>query len=208
MSYKRMKFKIKPQLVILATTLIGAQLGLATPVIIDRFLTTQATGTISSGTAHSQQNVGSAEVIGANRILDLAWVSGNPGFTTAFQAQGGANVLTLNAQNSVTSSGLATYCGTLACGADPLLFDGTINTTTPTAFGLGSVDLTGGGTNTQIRIVGNSDQNVTIWATFYMTSGAYARASYILVGDQVNHITKLRFDNTGDALFTDRRAHV
>jgi hypothetical protein len=206
MLFKRMKFKIKPHIVILATILLGAQLGLATPVLIDKFLTPSTILTLSDvGNAHTSQSVAAAEVIGGARILDLAWRDGTVGFESSFRARGTpVSVLTLNSDNGVTASGLASYCGTLTCGATPGAFDGLIGTTTPTAFGLGGVDLTSAGTNTQIRIIGNSDQIVTIWATFYQgnTGTVFARTNFTIPGDIVNHTYSLRFDNTGDALYT------
>jgi hypothetical protein len=189
---------------VLGIIFIGAQLGLATPVLIDTFLTTQATGTLAApSTSHNAQNIGSGEVIGAYRILDLAYISGNTGFQAAFQAQGGANVLTMNTQNSVIASGLATYCGSGTCGSSPTTtFDGTIGTTTPTAFGLGGVDLTSAGTNTQVRVIGNSDHIVTVYATFYQSATSYARASFMIPADTLDHSYVLKFNNIGgDALF-------
>jgi len=203
MSYKRMKFKIKPRLRILATILVGAQLSLATPVFIDQFNTDQAVGTLTAAgtSSHSQQNVGAAEVLGAFRILDARFITGANGRKLDFQTEGAPlNDLTLNSANGVTGSGLATYCGSLTCGT--AAFNGTIGTVTPTSFGLGGVDLTSGGTNTQIQIIGNSDQIVTIRATFYISSTVYARGSFTIPGDIATHVYQLKFDNSGNTPFT------
>lgn len=202
MSFKRLQLKIKPRVAIFGTFLIGAQLGLATPVLIDKFTTPEAVGTLTAvGNSHNQQGGLAGEVLGAARILDARFVSG-PARTLDFKAEGNPlNDLSLNAQNGVTGSGLASYCGSISCGTAS--FDGLIGTTTPTSFGLGGVDLTSAGTNTQLRVIGNSDQIVTIYATFYKTASIFARVQFNIPGDILDHAYQLKFNNIGgDALFT------
>src|SRR4051812_10782208 len=200
MSYKRVKLKIKPLLVLLATTLIGAQVSSATIIMIDAFQTAEATATLTApGTAHNAANLTPGEALGNFRILDSVFITG-PARTLDFKSEGSPlSDLALNSGNGVTGAGLATYCGSIACGTAS--FTGSISSITPTTFGLGSVDLTAGGVNTQIRIIGNTDLNVTVTATFYIDSTHYAQATYALLGSLVNRTEILRFDNTGDAPF-------
>jgi len=206
MSYtRRFSFKIKPLAILFATTYIGAQLGQATPVLIDSFQTSQVNTTLTTAGAFSQtQATVGAEVIGGVRILNSYFISGPTGRKLDFQTEGAPlNDLTLNSQNGVTGSGLATYCGSTTCGTGTATFNGTIGSTTPTTFGLTGVDLTSAGTNTQIRIIGNSDQVVTIYATFYDTATSFARASFTIPGDILDHTYVLTFNNIGsDAPFT------
>ncbi len=86
--------------------------------------------------------------------------------------------MTLSTGTGVAGSGLVSYCGTATCGVGTY----TTGNVTPTTFGLGGVDLTSSGTNTQITIIGNTDLTVQIVARFYSGPGIYAEASYSLLG--------------------------
>ncbi len=198
MSYKRLKFKIKPQFVILATVLIGAQLGLATPVLIDTFVTAQTnTPLTSSSTSHTASaNLGS-EVLGGFRIMDDVCTGCTVSRQVNFAAEGAPfKDLVLNTGNGVQGSGLSSYCGTASCGVATY----STGNVTPTLFGLGAVDLTSGGTNTQITIIGNTDLTVQIVARFYISSAIYAQITFPLLGTgsaSTNIVGEFNFNGIG-----------
>lgn len=197
MAYKRTISKIKPQVVFLATILIGAKLGLATPVIIDNFTTTQIDATLSSNTnAHSTIGPGISGILGGYRVLDDFCVSGCDALTHSnFLARGaGHNDIVLNNDDFNSASGLVTYSGSAngpaQTGAGA--WDGSTMASTPLTYGLASVDLSGGGTNTQIRVLAHTDLTVQIVATFYVGTGnGFARAMWTLPGSAVNTSTEL-----------------
>ena len=210
MAFKRMKFKIKPQAVILATILIGAKLGLATPVLIDDFTTTQIDATLSSNSnAHSAIGPGTAGILGGYRVLDDFCVAGCDALTHSnFLARGaGHNDIVLNNDDFNSASGLVTYSGSVngPKTTSPGIWDGSIMTSTPTTYGLGGVDLSGAGTNTQIRVLAHTDLTVQVIATFYDGAGTgFARAMWTLagtVGQTNTELTAHFFDSLGTTNF-------
>jgi hypothetical protein len=194
----------------IARTVVGivglsvfSQIGSATAILIDDFGKTQVNPVLTSNT-NSHTAIGPiAGILGGFRALDNFCVSGCDDLTSSdFKVRGPNHDVVLNNQDFNTASALVTYSGSLN-GPNLAVWNGDPSTSTPTAYGLAGVDLSGGGTNTQIRIIGHTDLDVKIIATFYTGGGSgYARASYTLVGAPTNTITALRFDNTGDALFT------
>ena len=149
-------------------------------VTIDPFTASQTlnnpgpSGTVVSNGTAAPGALGGARVFQSYYVTsdgggNATLVSGTPSGTAAF-----------NQDVSVTANGLIMYTGSTTPLAS---WDGTIAGTTPNAFGLGGVDLTGGGVNTQIRVRAASDQSVDVTMTFYDNSaGNFARRTFTIPG--------------------------
>ncbi len=177
-----------------AALALGSAPAMAAPVLIDNFNTSQSLTAMATGPATNSNGVtgSTSDLIGGARLAQIAITSG----------MGSA---TFNVNNSNTGPGQANYSNQFSVQSNLLLNwnGGTSDITSHT--GLGGIDLTGGGTNSEILVSYSSDLGALGTVTVYSGDGSSSSSrSWNFTGGGTLDTANLGFGTfSGTADFTD-----